>query len=271
MSRVFFAGELDTVATWWRIFRRDGVCLAFTTHDRDLVFGGIRHRAAPGMLPSAIRLSMGLSDDEATVEGALTHAAIREADVIAGRFDGARVEMGVVDWEGGDTHPLYAGTIATIGRDGAGFSAELASLKAGLAIDPIPRTSPSCRASFCGPGCDLNAQSFESRTIVEAIDRDANAVATTIPDPAAHLFGALRFLSGPQAGDRFRIVAVEGSTLTLDRAIDANVEPGTSAILRQGCDRTVATCAGRFANAANFRGEPHLPGADLLSRYPAAR
>ena len=52
MSRVYFASELETAATWWRIHRRDGISLGFTTHDRDLWFGGILHRAAPGMLPS---------------------------------------------------------------------------------------------------------------------------------------------------------------------------------------------------------------------------
>jgi hypothetical protein len=38
--------------------------------------------------------------------------------------------------------------------------------------------------------------------------------------------------------------------------------------LTQGCDKRAATCAERFANIANFRGEPHLPGFDLLTRFP---
>ena len=45
---------------------------------------------------------------------------------------------------------------------------------------------------------------------------------------------------------------------------------GTGALveLTQGCDKLLATCAGRFGNAVNFRGEPWLPGIDLLTRYP---
>ncbi|WP_375291655.1 DUF2163 domain-containing protein, partial [Qipengyuania sp.] len=57
MSRVFGDRELDTMAVWWRIWRADGVALGFTTHDRDLTFAGMRHRAAPGLTPSAIRLT----------------------------------------------------------------------------------------------------------------------------------------------------------------------------------------------------------------------
>ena len=44
--RVFFDRELDNVATFWRIYRRDGILLAFTSHDRNLAFNGIIHRAA---------------------------------------------------------------------------------------------------------------------------------------------------------------------------------------------------------------------------------
>jgi len=40
--------------------------------------------------------------------------------------------------------------------------------------------------------------------------------------------------------------------------------------LVEGCDKSLATCATRFANAVNFRGEPYLPGIDLLTRYPGA-
>ena len=46
-------------------------------------------------------------------------------------------------------------------------------------------------------------------------------------------------------------------------------EPGTRVLLREGCDRTLATCAGRYGNAINFQGEPHLPGNDLITRYPS--
>ena len=45
---------------------------------------------------------------------------------------------------------------------------------------------------------------------------------------------------------------------------------GTFEAATQGCDKMLATCSGRFGNVANFRGEPHLPGMDLLTRYPGA-
>ena len=56
----------------------------------------------------------------------------------------------------------------------------------------------------------------------------------------------------------------------LDIALDPALAPGTRALLREGCDHTLATCAARFGNAVNFQGEPFLPGNDLLARYPTS-
>ena len=58
--------------------------------------------------------------------------------------------------------------------------------------------------------------------------------------------------------------------VTLARAPVLAVAPGVLVELSEGCDRSLATCAARFGNAVNFRGEPYLPGIDLLTRYPGA-
>ena len=59
--------------------------------------------------------------------------------------------------------------------------------------------------------------------------------------------------------------------LMLAGRIDPDWSPGMRVQLREGCDRTVATCAARFGNAVNFQGEPFLPGNDMLAQYPVAR
>jgi len=146
MSRVFFREELEGTATFWRVARRDGVTLGFTSHDRDLWLGGVLYRAAPGMLPSSVRRTADFAPDSVDVQGALTHDAISADDLAAGLFDGARVALGVTDWESGDNAVLYRGEIGAIAEEAMGFSAELLSAKAGLESDPIPRTSPTCRA-----------------------------------------------------------------------------------------------------------------------------
>lgn len=268
MSRTFFAGELEGVATFWRIHRKDGVTLGFTSHDRDLAFGGVTHRAAPGILPSAIRRTAGLTGDSAEMRGALAHDSIAEADLAAGRFDGARVEVGAIDWESGEHAVLYNGTIGAVSHEDGGFTAELRSAKAALDIDPVPRTSPTCRARFCGPGCGLSAARFTHRVTLVAADAEAGRAAFDGPAAGLLAAGHVRWLDGPHAGLTMEVAAADGAALILDAALAANLAPGCRALVREGCDHTLATCAGRFGNAVNFRGEPFLPGNDLLTRYP---
>jgi uncharacterized phage protein (TIGR02218 family) len=83
-------------------------------------------------------------------------------------------------------------------------------------------------------------------------------------------FGTLRWLDGANAGLALAVVSNDAGTVTLADPPAFAVEAGTAALLTQGCDRRLATCAGRFDNAVNFRGEAFLPGMDLLTRYPGA-
>ncbi|MEO6041798.1 MAG: DUF2163 domain-containing protein [Croceibacterium sp.] len=271
MSRVFFAQPLEASATFWRIRRTDGVTLGLTGHDRDLWFGGVLHRASPGMVPSAIRRGADLSPDSAEVKGALTHDSLSAADLAAGRFDRARVEIGVVDWETLDHAVLYRGEIGDVSQEAGGFEAEVRSAKAALETDCVPRTSPTCRAQFCGPGCTLSAARFTHEAIVASVDFAANRVAFADgPDPALLRSGWVRWLGGPQAGLTMDVVATDLTGLTLAQPLDQALAPGTRAQLREGCDYTFQTCTDRFANTVNFRGEPFLPGNDFLARYPTS-
>ncbi|MEO1731802.1 MAG: DUF2163 domain-containing protein [Pseudomonadota bacterium] len=265
--RVFFDRELDNVATFWRIHRRDGVTLGFSTHDRDLVFNGIRHRSAPGMQPAAIRMTTEIADDSAEVEGALSHDAISENDMAAGLYDEAGIAIGAVDWETLESEVLYSGRIGQIEVDERGFSAQLRSAKYILDQDLVPRTSPTCRAQFCGPGCGLSSARFTSRTTITDIDPSTNRIALSSGPGQDVVDGQIRLLDGPQTGLVFAIMDEEGAWITLDRPMSQDTPTGAKAELRLGCDHTLTTCANRFGNARNFRGEPFLPGNDLLTRY----
>ena len=269
MSRVWFSAPLETTATFWQVLRRDGVALGFTTHDRDLWIGGILHCAAPGMVPAAIRRSAHFEPDSAEVQGALSHDSIAAEDLAQGRFDGAAVRIGLVDWESGESCMIYRGSIGTVSEEGEGFSAELQSAKAALARDPVPRTSPSCRAAFCGPGCTLSAARFSRMAVVSAVDLAANAVTTSAAAPADLVGGTLRWCDGLLAGLTMAVIGLAGSALVLDQPLDPGVTTGLRVMLGEGCDRTLQTCASRFGNAINFQGEPFLPGNDLITRYPS--
>ena len=77
-------------------------------------------------------------------------------------------------------------------------------------------------------------------------------------------------MSGAACGWRSRILRAEESSIVLRDLPPVAIAAGTRFRLTEGCDKRFATCRGRFSNSINFRGEPHLPGNDLLTRYPGA-
>ncbi|APE27651.1 DUF2163 domain-containing protein [Aurantiacibacter gangjinensis] len=270
MSHTFFARELEGVATFWRIIRKDGAMLAFTSHDRALVFDDITHLSAPGMLPSAIRRTAQLERDTVEVDGVLSHDSITEDDLLQGRYADARISIGLVDWETLDRATLFTGTLGNISAQDNAFSAELRSAKAALEEDFVPRTSPTCRASFCDADCRLNPAMFTAIATVVSVDPERNSVLFDGITASDCLHGDLWWIDGQHAGRRTRIIDLDGSSLVLEMPISGDIQPGTRAYVREGCDHTVATCAARFGNAVNFQGEPFLPGNDLLTRYPTS-
>lgn len=147
--------------------------------------------------------------------------------------------------------------------------AELASRKAELLRDPVPRTSPSCRAPFCGPGCAVSPVFHTHEATIASLDFAENSISLDVAiDPSLLDGGWIRWVDGSQAGITANIVAYNGGQLVLDTPITPSAAVGMSVIAREGCDHTLGTCSTRFGNAVNFQGEPFLPGNDLLSRYP---
>jgi uncharacterized phage protein (TIGR02218 family) len=268
----FLRRELATIAICWRLERRDGVALGFTTHDRDLVIGGLIYRAAPGMLPSSITRSDGFDLDTVDVQGALIADAITAADLKAGRWDGAAVSVFMIDWEApdGETLALARGELGEVLIRGDAFEAELKGPTAALDRAVVEQTSPECRARLGDKRCriDLTSRTRLAR-IVSVTGESAIEVDISAADDAWR-YGRLRWLSGANSGLERAIMGSADSRITLRDPPDFAALPGDLVELTEGCDRRLATCVSRFANAVNFRGEPHLPGMDLLTRYPGA-
>ena len=265
---MFLDAELATIALCWRIERRDGVAVGLTAHDRDLVVGGLVHRAAPGMTPSAIQRADGLEADTMDVAGALTSAAIGERDLLGGRWDGARVMLFAVDWSDPTARvELGEGVIGAVELGDDGFTAELRGASAALDRPVVEETSPECRAELGDRRCRVAMAGRRRFARVVACE---GAVVTLDAGAEGLGGGLLRWFGGANCGLESAVARGVGAVVTL-RAVPAFVvEAGVLVEVVEGCDKSLATCAGRFGNAVNFRGEPFLPGIDLLTRYPGA-
>ncbi|EQB14999.1 hypothetical protein L288_00575 [Sphingobium quisquiliarum P25] len=261
---------LATLAFCWRLERHDGVTIGLTSHDRDLEIGHVRYRAAPGMMPSAIHSRITAEGSDTDVAGALVADAISERDLMAGRWDGAALELRLTEWEApGEMWLLLArGEIGSVTCRGGAFTAELVGAMAALKGPVAPSTSPDCRAHLGDGQCRVDLAGRRKLVTVTGVD-DAVVSATGLA-AGVYGYGNLRWLTGPNCGTVQAVIDNDAGSVTLADAPHFVVEPGTMALLTEGCDRRLESCATRFGNAANFRGEPYLPGTDLLTRYPGA-
>lgn len=275
-----FQDHLDSGATtlcWcWRLRRRDGSAMGFTDHDRDLQFDGTTFEAAAGFTASEIKDSVGLSVDNLEVTSALRSDRITEADLAAGLFDDAGVEIFRVNWQNPESRILMRnGSLGEVGRSGNAFTAEVRGL-AHYLQQPCGRLFQyTCDADLGDARCNIDLQRPDLATtgaIVAVID-GRRLVVEGFDAFAADWFtrGLLTMMSGEAAGQAAEVKRhfKSGGAVTIElwQPARTGVVAGDAVRLQAGCDKHLATCRDKFANAANYRGFPHMPGNDFVTSY----
>jgi uncharacterized phage protein (TIGR02218 family) len=266
-----------TTLCWcWRISRADGAALGFTDHDRPLGFDGTAFEPESGFAASEIRAGSDLAVDAQDATGVLTSDRITETDILDGRWDNAAVELWRVNWA--DTSQrvlLRRGAVGQIRRGRMAFVAEVRSL-AHVLGQTVGRTfQAGCDARLGDARCGIDLENFVYKGIGVVTDllRDRAFMASGLAGFDAGWFtsGTLTWTSGANAGRITEVLAhgLDGSIaiLTLLEAPVRAIAESDGFIARAGCDKRIATCSAKFANTANFRGFPNIPGQDAVLRY----
>ena len=263
-----------TVCRCWSVTRKDGTVYGFTDHDVDIRFDGVVFRASSGLTARALEQTTGLAVDNSEAVGILSDDAISEADLAAGRYDDADIRCWFVNWSDVDQRLLlFRGTMGEVTRTGGAFRAELRGLTE-LMNRPQGRVfQPACDASLGDARCGLDLTTLQAEATVTAVD-GARGLVVVGPVQASDWFtlGNVEVLTGVAAGisARIRNDRLFSTHRQLDLWQDLAVRPveGDRLRLTAGCDRMASTCRSKFANFANFRGFPHIPGDDWLASYP---
>lgn len=259
----------------YRLTRRDGVVMGFTDHDTDLTLDGLTCQAAAALTASEASAKLGTSADEMEARGALSSEAITEADLFAGLYDGAEVEVWEIDWSDAAARRLLGRfTIGQVERGALAFRAELRSLTAGLSRKRGRVHTSLCDARFGDARCQIttSAPGYSATATLTAVD-GLNLAAAGLDAFAAGAFGRGRlvWLTGANAGTEsdIRLSRIIGGVMTLSlwHVPAGAVSVGDTATAIVGCDKTYATCSDRFGNVWNFRGFPHMPGETFAGEY----
>jgi uncharacterized phage protein (TIGR02218 family) len=274
-------GDVLTLATCWRLARRDGVVFRATDHDGDLAVDGEIYRARAGYSRTAVASEAGLAVGNVDLEGVLDDAGIDADALRAGLYDGAEVRIFLVNWQDPSqgTLRLRRGWLGEVMLSSEGqWRTELRGMSQVLAQRLIEPYTPDCRADLGDARCgvDIRDPQWTRPGLVTApLDALSFTAAIDITDKPDDWFagGVIRFTSGQNSG---RAIEVRGADLATGDLVLSFPPPfpvgtGDAFEIYPGCDKRLSTCIERFDNVLNFRGDPFVPGADKLTETPNAR
>jgi hypothetical protein len=170
------AQEVTTLAGCLKITRKDGEVFAYTTHDEDLVISNddspetfTTYQANGSYVQSASQTDnqMGVPNEEMT--GAIMATDITYEELVAGKFNGARIQRFFVNWadlsQGKILLPGYK--LGTITPEDNHFRTELRGMVDILRARTGEVAEPVCRVDLFSPECGLEADDFrQSGTVV---------------------------------------------------------------------------------------------------------
>lgn len=274
--RASLDGGVTTLCWCWRLTRRDGVVMGFTDHDRDITFEGTTFEAAAGFSASEINESVGLGVDNLEVSGALSSHKLAETDLAAGFYDDAAVEIFRVDWAEPENRILVrTGSLGEVSRAGTIFKAEVRGLAHYLQQPKGRLYQYTCDADVGDSRCkiDLNQAAYSASGIAAEFNSTRKFKVTGINAFANDFFsrGLIEFTSGPALGQKIEVKAhsKRDGVVTIEcwEPVREPLTVGSTFDVKAGCDKTIAACKQKFANAINFRGFPHIPGNDFIASH----
>lgn len=278
--RVLVPGCLTNEAECWRIERTDGEVFTFTAHDKPIVFRGETYTPCGSLVSSALQTSAEFGATEnLDLTGVIASGQITRADLWAGKYDAADIEVWRVDWSNPTVADLLAaGKAGSLEFGSNEFKFEVVTAGERLQQRPILQpVMPTCRFRLGDSRCTVDLEAARVSGSVTALatpDLRVGAAKRIFADASRteadgyFQLGRLTWTSGANIGISVDVKLYAADTFTLERPMQYDIELGDAYTVVPGCDRIFTTCDTKFANAVNFGGFPHLRGTDDLQQTP---
>lgn len=267
-----------TTLCWcWRVTRNDGVAFGFTDHDEGLTFAGTLFEAVTGFTGTEIAGAVGLNVDSLDVESVLKSDRLNEADLAAGLFDNAVVEIYRVNWAEPEQRILMRyGALGEVTRGRIGFRAEVRGLAHELQQPKGRLYQYGCDADLGDARCgvDLDDLAFRATGEVVGVVQQRTFIGSPLGGRPSGWFsrGLLTWTSGANEGRSMEVKShtVDAGVVTIElwQLMAEPIAPGDEFSITAGCDKQFETCRTKFSNQLNFRGFPQMPGNDFAISYP---
>ncbi len=186
----------------------------------------------------------GIAASSSDVAGGFSSEVIAEEDLAAGRFDGARVELFLVNWRTPPQYVLLAvREVGEVTRSGGQFTAELRSLANRLDQPQGRLFNRRCDAALGDSRCGVDLTDFTGQGAILAMADRSHLIVSGLASFAAGFFdqGSLRFASGERAEIEGIRVLVDGTVqLSLWLPMERDVAGGEAVTAIAGCDKRFA-------------------------------
>lgn len=258
-----------------QITRKDGVIKRFTDHNTDVVFGGNTYTATDSVLISAITTATNNGMQSTNCDVIFSSAGIADIDVVRGVYDNATVKFSIVDYTNTALGEIILMTgilsVFDVTDKGRG-SFEIRGLLTRGDSRVGEYYSAECRADLGDTRCKIDLATVQTTGVVHLVERPTSLQVDFVGNPGDgyYSFGVLTFTSGNNNGVSLEVMSQAAIDATYDRlvlplAFPYTPQVGDTFTLTAGCDHRKDTCKNKFNNLVNFRGEPFVPGQDILN------
>ena len=269
-----------TVSYGLRVIRRNretGAALqtlGFTSHDRNVVVGGVTYLASPGIRCTSIVSTSGtavgnlevttLNDESLFTRVGILNGIWRNAEFLLFRFNWTSPTDGIEE--------LTAGNLGEIQIRGSELRFELRDWRQYLQQPVGSNSTKTCRYRFGDAKCTKNITAPPLRVTGTVTSVSSQNVFTdSARAEVADFFGEgeLGWTSGNNLDAWVKVKEFSSSTFTLVNSMWGQVQIGDTYIAIAGCrKRYEEDCGTKHSNTVNFGGEPHRRGVNSLTAAP---
>ena len=255
--------SVTTLSICLKLSLSNGEVVSITDHDHDLIVDGLTYTASRSFSYTNIESHSSLNVDNLQIDSVLNSDYINKDDILAGKYDGAEVEIFQVDYnnQNHDKSILKFGFISEIKILDNRFIANIVAISQNAKRQIADTFSPFCRAKFCDHLCKLKIDDFSYHGYISEvlIKRKKFLDKSLKQEKDYYKHGVITFLSGANKPYPIEIKESVGSEIELFFLAPYEIKCGDKYTIIAGCDKLFSTCNRKFKNGINFRGEPHIP------------
>ena len=251
----------------WHITRADGQRLGLTNHDQPVQFLDTVFHADSGIDLSALDARLGLAQQGPTAAGILASRHLSKADLQAGAYDEAAFQLYLVDWQAPENRVLLMqGQFGPVTYSDQRFSVALRGT--GQQLNQLQGRiyQAQCDAVLGDGRCrlDVTQAAYQWRGAITSIDADFLILPKLPFAEGWFQHGVVITPAGRALPIRFDETRHEARYIQLWQSEISDLKAANEVSLVAGCDKQLATCRHKFANAINFQGFPTLGDDTLL-------